>query len=335
MNKKLQKCVCCFFLSFVAACGLTFTAPLFAEATDAPESAAESTAEPAAESTAEPAKNTESSEPADVSNSAPAETASTDAAGSSDADSADAATSAEAVNSAVSDEKKPLTAYELVMSGGVLMYPIGFMSLLVIAVGLERLFALRRGAVLPRRLFHNVDVQVSAKADPRAIYAACRRNRSASSKVIQAALMMTGRPLSEVLAVIQNAKDNEATRLFGKVRILVLAAAITPLMGLLGTVMGMIQAFMATASSVGVHKAELLSEGIYMALVTTCAGLFVAIPAAILAHWYEGKIQKLFYKMDEKLLNFISYMEALEGKVHVTPAQFEAYLHQKAGKTSK
>lgn len=231
--------------------------------------------------------------------------------------------------SIVADGEKPLAVMDLFWQGGVLMYPIAFFSFLVVAVGLERFWGLRRGAVLPRRLIHNLDVQISAKADPRAIYALCKKNRSAVSRVIQAALFKSGRPMSEVLEAIQNAKDNEANRLYGRVRLLNLAAAVSPLLGLLGTVIGMIQAFMATASSVGVHKAEMLSEGIYLALITTCAGLVVAIPAAILAHWYEGKIQKLFYQMDLRLVNFVAYMERLEGKVHFMPSAFRSYMKQK------
>ncbi|MBQ4142273.1 MAG: MotA/TolQ/ExbB proton channel family protein [Thermoguttaceae bacterium] len=226
-------------------------------------------------------------------------------------------------------EKKLLSAWELTVRGGVLMIPIGFMSILVIAIGLERLLALRRGAVLPKRLLRNVESQIISKADPRAIYAHCCRNRSALSRVMQAALFKSGRPMNEVQSALESAKENEANRLYAPVRLLVLAAAVTPLIGLLGTVVGMIEAFMATASSVGVHKAEMLSQGIYTALVTTCAGLAVAIPAAILAHWYEGKIQKLFYQMDQKLVNFTTYIEGLEGKTRLTPTHFQNYVKQK------
>lgn len=228
-----------------------------------------------------------------------------------------------------SDSDKELSILDLIKSGGVLMIPIGIMSVLVVMVGLERFFGLCSWVVLPRWLMHNVDVQVSAKADPRAIYALCRRNHSALSNVIQAALFKAGRPMPEVQNAIEQAKENEANRLYARVRLLALAASVTPLIGLLGTVVGMIQAFMATASTVGIHKAEMLSEGIYLALITTCAGLAVAIPAAILAHWYEGKIQRLFYRMDMKLVNFIAYLESLEGKVHLSPAAYKAYVKQK------
>lgn len=234
-------------------------------------------------------------------------------------------------NAAAEEEpaKNP-TLLELIRKGGWLMYPIGFMSLLVVGVGLERFVALHLVFVAPRRFFKQLDMLAVEKADPRKIYNLCRQYPSAASRIVASALMKVGRPMLEVQVALQEAKDNEAQRLFGNVRILILAATITPLMGLLGTVIGMIQAFMVNASmsavaTVGMNRASQLSEGIYLALVTTCAGLTVAIPAAILAHWYEGRIQRIFLNVDQKLTRFTVYLTDVEGKVHVTPEQFEAY----------
>ncbi|MDO4573855.1 MAG: MotA/TolQ/ExbB proton channel family protein [Planctomycetia bacterium] len=231
---------------------------------------------------------------------------------------------------AVATEEE-VTLWSLIKKGGILMWPIGFMSLLVVCIGMERFIALRSFFVIPSGLFKDIDKMAETKTDPRWLYVACRKKPSSAANVIQAVLMKAGRPMVEVQTAMANAKDDEAARLFGRVRLLVLAASVTPLMGLLGTVIGMIKAFMETAAmagTVGVNRAEQLSQGIYVALVTTCAGLVVAIPAAILAHWYEGRIQRLFCVMDRRLLNFLSYMESLEGKVHVTPQQYEGFYTQ-------
>ena len=222
-----------------------------------------------------------------------------------------------------------MTLWDFIKKGGVLMYPIGFMSLLVVAIGLERLIALSRRVVLPPRLFSQLEPLLKdKKTDPRQVYKLCEKYPSMASTVIRALLLKAGRPMSEVQTQFQVAKDDEAERLYAKVRWLTLAAAVTPLMGLLGTVLGMSQAFKETAamsSVVGVNRAEQLSEGIYLALITTCAGLIVAIPAAILAHWYEAKILALFRILDRKLISFFAYMERLEDKVVVTPEQYENY----------
>ncbi|MDO5112864.1 MAG: MotA/TolQ/ExbB proton channel family protein [Planctomycetia bacterium] len=228
-------------------------------------------------------------------------------------------------------EKEKISLWELIQKGGILMYPIGFMSLLVVAVGLERWFALQTFWVVPNKLFRQLDAKIAQGADPRQLYLLCRRYPSSASNILQVLLWKAGRPMLEVQSAMQTAKDDEAGRLFGKVRWLVLAASVTPLIGLLGTVIGMIQAFMETAAMsgvAGVNRAEQLSQGIYTALVTTCAGLVVAIPAAILAHWYEGRILRLFMRLDRKLANFLSYLERREGKVHISPAEYETFYAQ-------
>jgi biopolymer transport protein ExbB len=94
-----------------------------------------------------------------------------------------------------------------------------------------------------------------------------------------------------------------------------MATAVTPLMGLLGTVWGMIEAFHATTQLVpGQDRAEQLAGGIYVALVTTLAGLMVAIPSAVFAHFYEGKITAAFRRLDELLFQFLAQIERFEGE---------------------
>ena len=219
------------------------------------------------------------------------------------------------------------TCWDLLKRGGFLMWPIGVISVMVVGVGLERMFSLCRCFCLPSRLFVEVDNLVASDANPRNIFKVVEQTPCAASNVIKALLYKTGRPMLEVQAEYESAKNGEANRLFRPVRFLVLAASVTPLIGLLGTVIGMIQAFievsnLSSDTLVGANRADLLAQGIYVALVTTCAGLIVAIPAAILAHWYEGRILRLFQNLDNRLVNFMSWMESKEGKVRVTPELF-------------
>ena len=96
-------------------------------------------------------------------------------------------------------------------------------------------------------------------------------------------------------------------------------AGVSPLMGLLGTVWGMIRAFHdTTLLTPGQNKADYLAQGIYVALVTTFAGLAVAIPAAVLAHYFEGRIQNLLRETDELLFNLLPQVERFEGKLRVS-----------------
>ncbi len=208
--------------------------------------------------------------------------------------------------------------WELTIRGGVLMIPIAGFSLIVVTFGLERMIALRRRRVLPPVFFDGLDRLAAQKGglDPRRAYALCRKHPCASSRVILDMLLRLGRPHGEVEKALRDACDREAGRLYANVRWLSLAAGVAPLLGLLGTVQGMIQAFFVTANlPPGANRADYLAEGIYVALVTTFAGLSVAIPAAVLAHMFEGRIQRLFRDLDEYLAKLLPHLERFEGRL--------------------
>jgi len=121
------------------------------------------------------------------------------------------------------------------------------------------------------------------------------------------------------------AKDREASRLYANIRPISLAVTVTPLLGLLGTVQGMIMAFYTTANlEAGANRAAELASGIYVALITTFAGLCVAIPAAIIAHYLEGRILRGFRGVDDLVAEVLPHMERFENKGRLTPAQLAA-----------
>ena len=152
--------------------------------------------------------------------------------------------------------------------------------------------------------------------DPREAYRICQSYPSAAAHVVRAMLLKVGRPHSEVEHTVAEASEREAERLYANVRWLNLAAGVAPLLGLLGTVWGMIDAFHRTTMlGPGQNKAEELATGIYVALVTTFGGLMIAIPAAIFAHLFEGRIQKLFHQIDELLFSLLPQIERFEGRM--------------------
>jgi len=216
------------------------------------------------------------------------------------------------------EEDEGLNFLSLILKGGWFMIPIGLTSLLVVTVVIERFLALRRGRVLPNGLVRELGELAGATGtfDPRAAYRICQRYPSAAARVVRDMLLKIGRPHSEVEHTVSEASEREATRLYTNVRWLNLAAAVAPLLGLLGTVWGMIDAFHRTTQlSPGQNKADELATGIYVALVTTFGGLMVAIPAAIFAHYFEGRIQKLFYQIDELLFSLLPQIEQFEGRL--------------------
>ncbi len=208
----------------------------------------------------------------------------------------------------VDGKKVSVDLLQLIWMARWLMLPIILMSVLVVAVGIERALSLRRRRVIPRRLVEQILDATTTRSSfhPRHLSEAASNLRSPTSTVVLAFLRKLGRPHAEVERAVDDAMQHESEKLYRNVRILNLAAAITPLMGLLGTVWGMIEAFFATANlPVGANKAESLAEGIYTALVTTAGGLVVAIPAAILAHLFEGQIQRLFHEIHDLMYTYL------------------------------
>ena len=215
------------------------------------------------------------------------------------------------------------TLWELFLAGGFLMWPIVGMSLVVVTFGIERAVALRGGRIVPRGLREGlVSLAQAATFDPRAAWKLCERFPSAAGRVVQAMLEKIGRPVSEIERTAEVTKEREASRLYANIRPISLAVTVTPLLGLLGTVQGMIQAFYTTATlEAGANRAAELAKGIYVALITTFAGLCVAIPAAMIAHWLEGRILRGFRGVDDLVDAVLPHLERYEGRGRVSVAQ--------------
>lgn len=239
-------------------------------------------------------------------------------ADSSDADSSDVE---EGDDESTTGTVEALDLAALIWDSKWLMLPIFLASLLVGAVSIERGIYLRRRAVIPGGLVFQLGRLASDDApfDPRAAYRVCQQYPSTASRVLRAMLEKVGRPHGEIDSTVTEVCEREAERLYANVQWLTLAAAVTPLMGLLGTVWGMIRAFHDTTQlAPGQDKADYLAQGIYTALVTTLGGLVVAIPAAILAHYFEGKIQALFHQIRDLSDQLSPQLEPYEGRVRFT-----------------
>ena len=202
--------------------------------------------------------------------------------------------------------------------GGYFMWPIGLMSLLVVALSVERIISFRRSKMVPRRFVRRLSELVrdgDGKLDAERAYDFCRDSPSAASSVVAAMLMRTGRPLAEIVAAAGETAQREADSYAAPIRWLNLAAAATPLMGLLGTVWGMIVAFHNSSNlTADRSRSEQLSEGIYTALVTTLAGLAVAIPAAILAQYLENRLSKMFHRIETLAFSLAPSLEHYVGR---------------------
>lgn len=215
-------------------------------------------------------------------------------------------------------ETKPteINFLNLIMDGGPLMIPLVLISVLVLAVSLERLINLRSGRILPRRLRLGL-MEASEQrypVEPQELYQMGLRYPSVTSRVLENMLRKVGRPIPEMESAIEDACQREADRLYSTVRWLTAAAAIAPLLGLLGTVWGMILAFFETTQpGLGMNRSQQLAQGISIAFVNTLGGLSIAIPAAGFSHFFEGRIVKLMGNVQELIHTLVPKLERFEG----------------------
>lgn len=195
---------------------------------------------------------------------------------------------------------------ELFEKGGYLMYPIALCSVIALAIFLERLWTYGRVTREIRSLAHRVEPLVAKDRLDEAT-AACHQSETPIAAIFLTALRAAGRSREQVKAVVEETGRLEAVVLQRFLPLLSTIATITPLMGLLGTVLGMIRAFNVIAMH-GMGTPATLGGGISEALITTASGMTVAIPV-ILAHRYlSGRLERLAIEMEEYSLRLVDLL---------------------------
>ena len=190
----------------------------------------------------------------------------------------------------------------LFVKGGVVMYPILIGSVLALAIFLERLWSLRRERVIPPSFRSRIRALVSAGKLSEA-EVLCQENSSSLAVIIAAGLKEAGMPRSEIKEAVTDVGRREVTHLERFVDFLGTLAAVEPLMGLLGTVTGLIRAFQKVEALKGAVNPSALAGGIWEALITTAAGLVVAIPAYMGYRYLQSRVSNLVVEMEEDSLD--------------------------------
>ncbi len=188
---------------------------------------------------------------------------------------------------------------QVIRDGGPLMLPIGICSFILLVFVFERSISLRQGRVVPRPFVKRFLQQLrDGELDRDVALELCERNRSPIAEIFGAAVRKWGRPSVEVEQAIIDAGERVTNDLRRYLRVLNGVSTISPLLGLLGTVLGMIRAFNAIATADAMGNPEMLAGGISQALITTAAGLSVAIPALIAYLYFAGRVDQLIMTLD-------------------------------------
>ena len=196
---------------------------------------------------------------------------------------------------------QPETLAKLLTAGGVVMLPLLFLSVITLAMILIYLFTLRRGAVAGGRFMTTAETLLS-KGDFMGVLAIANRHSDTVAVIIGHTLEFLARnPRAtddQLREIAQTEGSREAAVLNQRVAWLADIATIAPMLGLLGTVFGMIRSFSVMANDVAASRPMLLAEGVAEALVATAAGLVVGIPAMAAYAYFRGKVQGMISEME-------------------------------------
>jgi biopolymer transport protein ExbB len=211
---------------------------------------------------------------------------------------------------------------EMLTAGGPLMLPLVLSSFVLLLIVFERLISLRRRRVVPRLFVERFLLQIREGAlDRFEALDRCEEESSHIARVFASAVRKWGKPAVEVEQAVLDEGERIANVLRRYLRVINGVSTVTPLLGLLGTVWGMMQSFNVIALSPAMGRAELLAGGISVAMITTAAGLSIAIPALIFYLYFVGRVDKLVMEIDhygQELVNMIS-LEALEERKNSRP----------------
>lgn len=201
---------------------------------------------------------------------------------------------------------------DLAIHGGWAMIPLLLLSLVGIYIFVERYLAIKKADTPSENFIERIKSLVLA-GDINGARRLCTQTNTPVSRMIDKGISKLGLPLSNIEASIENQGKIEISRLEKNLAGLATIAGAAPMLGFLGTVTGMIQAFMAIAQAEGQVGPKELSGGIYEAMVTTAAGLIIGLPAYIGYNYLVGKTDKVVHNMEFTSVEFIELLQEPQG----------------------
>jgi biopolymer transport protein ExbB len=197
--------------------------------------------------------------------------------------------------------------WEIIRAGGGFMWPIILCSVVAVAIILERLWALQTNRVIPRDLSEKVWNWIQADQLSDKLITALQQN-SPLGELLAIGIANRNKPRALMVERLQDGGRHVVHELERFLNTLGTIAAVSPLLGLLGTVAGIIRAFNAITPN-GVGDPRILSGGIGEALVTTAAGLCVAIPSLIAYRFLRGKVERLVVRMEKEAMRLVDALD--------------------------
>lgn len=215
----------------------------------------------------------------------------------------------------VVEEPARLNFFEMCLKGGWIMIPLALMLIFAIYIFIERLIVTRQASKEDASFMNRIkDYIYDGKLD--AALKLCRDTQSPSARMIEKGISRLGRPMSDVLVAIENVGNIEIAKLEKGLSLLATISGGAPMLGFLGTVMGMVKAFfeMEQAGGNTINLSQ-LSGGIYTAMVTTVAGLIVGVCAYFAYNYLVGRVNEVMRRLEMRSMEFLDLLnEPAAGK---------------------
>ena len=202
---------------------------------------------------------------------------------------------------------KELSVWDLCVKGGLIMIPLALLSLICIYVFVERWIVIRRAAAGDDTFMSRIKDYIH-EGEIESALLVCNNANSPYGRLIAKGISRIGRPMNDVLVAIENTGNLEVAALSKGLPWLATTAAGAPMLGFLGTVIGMVQAFFAIANSGNAASIGDFAGGIYTALVTTVAGLVVGIIALFAYNYLVARINKVMNLMEARTMDFMDLL---------------------------
>ncbi len=204
-------------------------------------------------------------------------------------------------------EFETLTIWSLMLKGGIVMIPLAILSVVAIYIFIERYFAISHASNEETNFMNNIrDFIHNGRID--SAKSLCRNNQSPIARMIAKGIVRIGRPLTDINAAIENVGKLEIAQLEKNIAVLATVAGAAPMLGFLGTVIGMVRAFYNMSMAGPNIDISLLAGGIYEAMITTITGLTVGIIAYICYNILVSRIEKVVFMLEARATEFMDLL---------------------------
>ncbi len=214
---------------------------------------------------------------------------------------------AAAVGKAAADTVKDLSVWQLCMEGGWLMISLAILSIVSIYVLIDRAIVIHKASHEDESFMKRIRDYIH-EGEIESARNLCKQTNTPYARLIDKGITRIGRPANEVLIAIENTGNIEVARLGKGLTWLATTAAGAPMIGFLGTVIGMVEAFYNLASAGSQANIDVLAGGIYEALVTTVAGLVVGVIALFAYNWLTSRINRVLTGLEARTMEFMDLL---------------------------